>query len=567
MAILRSKSGASYNTKTGKKTTASGVVSYQTPGKEPERKSTGSNSGGGSSQKTLTYAPGSLETMTVQQAKDAGRFDEYNEIVKGFGYGGVSEPAVISSTGARQTIAEDGKTITQAEAGLSPKPKEEKVNEGKTTDDYMAENLRNESETPEEKKLRLARQALEDTYQSIADSYDSLALARENAFNANLQELKSAYNERKEDIIQINKMNVAVVNQAGIRSGQSRYAPMMQGDIVTAEEVAGQNRLKKLDTDYRNTVAAARAALDAGNYELANKKAMLILDLKEKAYNEAVKQAEYAQELNEKTKEKKAQIGLDLAVSGLVSQMNTSDISEMVKSLNESGYEVTADEVKKSYDNLFPTRKNNYAGLGADLEEYYTMKDLGLPLPPEIASLDESKQPFEYIKYKDRITKQNKAVEQIEPLNILDVQRYNELYPDAGVIAGDTKAQANAKIATLNSPEAKLRTLIVGAKDSNNSYETVIKEIENDKTITDKEAAKEIADEVYGVSGETTKVNTQADSRAEFLAKQGSSTGSIIDTLIREGYSKVEATSAANRAKGEDALNSTINQISSFLFK
>lgn len=32
----------------------------------------------------LTYAPGSLETMTVQQAKDAGRYAEYQQLVSGF---------------------------------------------------------------------------------------------------------------------------------------------------------------------------------------------------------------------------------------------------------------------------------------------------------------------------------------------------------------------------------------------------------------------------------------------------------------------------------------------------
>lgn len=89
-------------------------------------------------------------------------------------------------------------------------------------------------------------------------------------------------------------------------------------------------------------------------------------------------------------------------------------------------------------------------------------------------------------------------------LSILDVQRYNELYPEAGVIAGDSEKVANDKIIALNSPEAKIRNLVVAAKDANNSYETVIKEIENDTTITDKETAKNIANEVYG---KTTDIN------------------------------------------------------------
>lgn len=86
------------------------------------------------------------------------------------------------------------------------------------------------------------------------------------------------------------------------------------------------------------------------------------------------------------------------------------------------------------------------------------------------------------------------------PLSILDVQRYNELFPDAGVVAGDTEAEANAKVKASNSPEAQVRNLIVAAKENGNDYKTVIKEIENDDTIEDKETAKSIAREIYGIT-------------------------------------------------------------------
>ncbi len=85
-----------------------------------------------------------------------------------------------------------------------------------------------------------------------------------------------------------------------------------------------------------------------------------------------------------------------------------------------------------------------------------------------------------------------------EPLSILDVQRYQELYPDAGIIAGDTETQANAKIQILSTPEVVITNLVQAAKDNGNSYETVISEINNDKTITDKNTAKKIANFVYG---------------------------------------------------------------------
>ena len=86
------------------------------------------------------------------------------------------------------------------------------------------------------------------------------------------------------------------------------------------------------------------------------------------------------------------------------------------------------------------------------------------------------------------------------PLNILDIQRYQEAYPNAGVVAGDTEAQANAKVAASaggkDYTDEELRTI---ARDSG-SYEATISGIESDATIKNKDRAKLIAREIYGIS-------------------------------------------------------------------
>lgn len=408
-----------------------------------------------------------VKDMTVAEAKAAGKTAEYNAAVKSVlttpakeskkSSGGSSkkvigsyqgkdiyagtdsevsaqmfEPAVISSSGVRDTIAKDTNTISTAEQGLTPKDKTVKEKVTKTSDQIMADNFAEEDETPSEKKLRLAEQDLEDSYSSISDSYEAMKRANEDAFNANLSLITEAYNERKEDVKQINKMNNALVTQAGIRSVQSRYAPTMQGQMVSEEEMAGKARIKKLDTEYRNAVSKARAAMEQENYALANKQAALILDLKEKAYNEAVKQAEYAQELNQKTKEKKIQASRDLAVADLLSQ-GVSDPAQMLDLLNftEDGKMVgdfTADEIKDALTNLVPSRKDDYAGLSTDLKEFYTMKDLGLPLPAEIAALPESQQPFSYVKYKGEL--ERKAT------NIANEKSFTFSNTDKGTLIG-----------------------------------------------------------------------------------------------------------------------------------
>lgn len=142
-----------------------------------------------------------------------------------------------------------------------------------------------------------------------------------------------------------------------------------------------------------------------------------------------------------------------------------------------------------------------------------------------------------------------------KPLSILDIARYNELYPEAGVTAGDSETVANQKIQTLNSPEAKLRKTIMTIKDSGNDYETVVSEIEKDPTIKDKETAKKIASEVYGVSPETVP-----DSKIEQeIASMKNTSASDKRFLLRQrGYS--------NQEINNSSVGNIIDQISEFVF-
>lgn len=165
-----------------------------------------------------------------------------------------------------------------------------------------------------------------------------------------------------------------------------------------------------------------------------------------------------------------------------------------------------------------------------------------------------------------------------KPINILDAQRYNELYPEAGVVPGDTQSEADAKVSKLNTPESKLRNLVVAAKDNGNSYDVVVKEIDSDPSVTDKATAKKIAGEVYGVSTPTTSQssvsgpvygtgnfkNVEINNRAQELKKVLGNGTAVRAQLIKDGYSKQAATTAANSVSG--VLDSVTNVMSQYLF-
>lgn len=105
------------------------------------------------------------------------------------------------------------------------------------------------------------------------------------------------------------------------------------------------------------------------------------------------------------------------------------------------------------------------------------------------------------------------------PLSILDVQRYQEAYPEAGVTAGDTEATANGKVAALTAPQdfsdEELRVAATNSKDTEKkTFEETIAEIDSNPIIKNKERAKQIVEEVYGknqVSTEKTPKSLKSD--------------------------------------------------------
>ena len=97
-------------------------------------------------------------------------------------------------------------------------------------------------------------------------------------------------------------------------------------------------------------------------------------------------------------------------------------------------------------------------------------------------------------------------------LSILDIQRYQEAFPNAGITAGDTEATANAKVNASSNPATQTKDLIQSIKDNGTSYNDVVKEINNDETITDKAGTIKIANEVYGVTATAPTASVQDDS-------------------------------------------------------
>lgn len=129
------------------------------------------------------------------------------------------------------------------------------------------------------------------------------------------------------------------------------------------------------------------------------------------------------------------------------------------------------------------------------------------------------------------------------PLGILDIARYNELYPDAGVTAGDSEATANAKVNATNSPEARLRSLISSFFAAGEPYDKVVSDIESSTQITDKATALAVAAEVYGQAGASSSA-IEAEIN-QLSSNPNYSSEDVRELLLRRGYSPQEITASS----------------------
>lgn len=169
------------------------------------------------------------------------------------------------------------------------------------------------------------------------------------------------------------------------------------------------------------------------------------------------------------------------------------------------------DNYKDEFDSFTQRERNLYDDLinSLETEEKETRQDLkdkmklyidnNVPIP--------NMQTLQNQSFEEAATyvSQNKPVDTTgvnAPLNVLDIARYQELYPDAGVTAGDTQTTANAKVQALNAPKTytstQLNQIAQANKQQKVPYEQALAGIQSDSTILNKEEAISVLDEVYG---------------------------------------------------------------------
>lgn len=355
-----------------------------------------------------------------------------------------------------------------------------------------------------------------------------------------LSGISSVWDARIRQQEQSSASQTAAMVTAGLRYGSTRYGGGSMGPmagIISAQERAGLQAIANLEGQKNSALAEARSAYESKKWDQYAK----LVDLAETKYSESKKavaelvKTQAAEQKKIKEKEEKFQSQTQIS-SAFDLLGRDADADEIQGYLKDQGMNVDLDFIDKTLKIINPAE--SFAGLSPDYRTFKHLQDIKDPAVEGMDFFDyrdaiENKQrtgdigEFEYL-YGHKPTPEElltyragmaaagrKGEGEEKPLNILDVNRYNELYPDAGVVAGDTQGEADQKVqASLGGKDftdEELRTAIRDDLEKEKTYEETIAGIDANTVIKNKDRAKLIAGEIYGVEDGTDNTEVSAD--------------------------------------------------------
>lgn len=237
--------------------------------------STALKSSGGSS-KTLSYKPGSLETMTVAQAKAAGKEAEYNQMVSGFFPGGAVKPL---DAGGGKTFSEIASKIPVDAIGEQKPIYVPPVAESPFKPDYLTQPTTTTETKPTESattpEFDFIKKELEGLQIPSAEK-DFLKLEKELQIRQKEQAVSDANarltavtNQQQADIMAIRNQSSTEGGTAGILSAREdaiNRSAVIKALPIQAEVALAQDNLKYA-TDRLDTLASLRREDNQNKYE------------------------------------------------------------------------------------------------------------------------------------------------------------------------------------------------------------------------------------------------------------------------------------------------------------
>ncbi len=248
--------------------------------------------------------------------------------------------------------------------------------------------------TPEESKA-LGIDALDSDAKMIDDSYNAYMSQVDARTNDTINQIKSIKQSEIADTREANANIKKAYENFGIRSGLKRYAGESTQAVMNKVEMEGLDRISKINNEEATLINQASTAREDKQFSIFQNKMTELKNIRKEKEAVLSKVRETAIANQKKARESVIQSSRDLAVAGLVGQGITDPV-QMIDYLNydQNGNQIgdfTAEEIKKTLDNLIPGK--NTKDLGADAQMYEWAKQNGW--------IDKNATIFDYWKQED----------------------------------------------------------------------------------------------------------------------------------------------------------------------
>lgn len=193
--------------------------------------------------------------------------------------------------------------------------------------------------------------------QSMNDQITQMKTQFDTTSRAMIDNIKSQFDSLIKQQTDVNTRSQASLDQSLLMGGSSRYAQQSSAGQSTAMMSYGLNQIADLNTKEQTAVLNAQQAMDAGDMKLMDKSLSIAQQARSDKQAAAQKLSEALVKANGELKAKQAAATQDNAIGSILSQGIT-DPSEILKQMNEAGYNVTAKDVADSINNLNPDAKD-----------------------------------------------------------------------------------------------------------------------------------------------------------------------------------------------------------------
>lgn len=303
-------------------------------------------------------SPGAYKGYNITGGSDAQVAAQIAAIDAGSISKPAKEPAVLSSAKGKQIV--QNKITPVVQTGMTA------INDATVARTNASMNTLPDDEQDQDPEMRgllsdedRERKQLNQIYKNNQKLYGQMAVANTQEARAEIGNLQADWDRARGEQDRANKLENAVYNQAGFRTGQARYAPELNASMMADVQSEGIAKLSKLDAGYRSAIGKVQAALRSNNLQLAFSAAAEARKFHEDALGEIRTQKAQALEIAEKATASKKKVTRQMAIIDLVKQGIT-DPAKIFDYLNydEGGKQVgdiTADEIDETLKRLIPT--------------------------------------------------------------------------------------------------------------------------------------------------------------------------------------------------------------------